>query len=73
MLERYEPVIGLEIHAELLTRSKMFCGCRVVDSVEAAPNTAVCPVCLGMPGMLPVINRRAVEFALRVALALGWV
>ncbi|MCA9864993.1 MAG: Asp-tRNA(Asn)/Glu-tRNA(Gln) amidotransferase subunit GatB [Anaerolineae bacterium] len=71
MLERYEPVIGLEIHAELLTRSKMFCGCRVVDSVEAAPNTAVCPVCLGMPGMLPVINRRAVEFALRVALALG--
>ena len=71
MLERYEPVIGLEIHAELLTQSKMFCGCRVVDSVEAAPNTAVCPVCLGMPGMLPVINRRAVEFALRVALALG--
>jgi aspartyl-tRNA(Asn)/glutamyl-tRNA(Gln) amidotransferase subunit B len=71
MLEQYEPVIGLEIHAELLTESKMFCGCGVVDSVEAEPNTAVCPVCLGMPGMLPVINRRAVEFALRVALALG--
>ncbi len=71
MHERYEPVIGLEIHAELLTQSKMFCGCRVVDSVEAAPNTAVCPVCLGMPGMLPVINGRAVEFAMRVALALG--
>ena len=71
MRDRYEPVIGLEIHAELLTQSKMFCGCRVVDSVEAAPNSAVCPVCLGMPGMLPVINRRAVEFALRVALALG--
>ena len=71
MQERYEPVIGLEIHAELLTQSKMFCGCRVVDSVEAEPNTAVCPVCLGMPGMLPVINRRAVEFAIRVALALG--
>ncbi|MBP6015620.1 MAG: Asp-tRNA(Asn)/Glu-tRNA(Gln) amidotransferase subunit GatB [Candidatus Promineofilum sp.] len=71
MLERYESVIGLEIHAELLTQSKMFCGCRVVDSVEAAPNTAVCPVCLGMPGMLPVINRRAVQFALRVALALS--
>ncbi len=71
MGERYEAVIGLEIHAELLTESKMFCGCRVVDSVAAAPNTAVCPVCLGMPGMLPVINRRAVEFALRVALALG--
>jgi len=66
----YEPVIGLEIHAELMTESKMFCGCRVVDSVEAAPNTAVCPVCLGMPGMLPVINRRAVVYALRVALAL---
>ena len=71
MGDPYEAVIGLEIHAELLTESKMFCGCRVVDSVTAAPNTAVCPVCLGMPGMLPVINRRAVEFALRVALALG--
>jgi aspartyl-tRNA(Asn)/glutamyl-tRNA(Gln) amidotransferase subunit B len=70
-MNRYEPVIGLEIHAELLTNSKMFCGCRVVDSVEAAPNTAVCPVCLGMPGMLPVINRRAIEFAMRVALALN--
>jgi aspartyl-tRNA(Asn)/glutamyl-tRNA(Gln) amidotransferase subunit B len=70
MLDRYEPVIGLEIHAEMLTESKMFCGCRVVDSVEAEPNTAVCPICLGMPGMLPVINRRAVEFTLRVALAL---
>jgi aspartyl-tRNA(Asn)/glutamyl-tRNA(Gln) amidotransferase subunit B len=67
----YEAVIGLEIHAELMTDSKMFCGCRVVDSVEAAPNTAVCPICTGMPGMLPVINRRAVEFALRVALALN--
>lgn len=71
MLDRYEPVIGLEIHAELLTQSKMFCGCRVVDSVAARPNSAVCPVCLGMPGMLPVINRRAVDYALRVALALG--
>jgi aspartyl-tRNA(Asn)/glutamyl-tRNA(Gln) amidotransferase subunit B len=55
----------------MLTESKMFCGCRVVDSVEAAPNSAVCPVCLGMPGMLPVINKRAVEFALRVGLALN--
>jgi aspartyl-tRNA(Asn)/glutamyl-tRNA(Gln) amidotransferase subunit B len=71
MNKKYEPVIGLEIHAELMTHSKMFCGCRVVDSVEAPPNTAVCPVCLGMPGMLPVINRRAVEFAMRVALALN--
>ncbi|UCG25188.1 MAG: Asp-tRNA(Asn)/Glu-tRNA(Gln) amidotransferase subunit GatB [Chloroflexota bacterium] len=67
----YEPVIGLEIHAELLTNSKMFCGCRVVDSVTASPNTAVCPVCLGMPGMLPVINRRAIELAMRVGLALN--
>lgn len=66
----YEPVIGLEIHAELETQSKMFCACRVVDSTEAAPNVAVCPVCSGMPGVLPVVNARAVEFALRVALAL---
>ncbi len=70
-MAQYEPVIGLEIHAELLTESKMFCGCRVVDSVESSPNRAVCPVCLGMPGMLPVINRRAVDFALRVGLALN--
>jgi aspartyl-tRNA(Asn)/glutamyl-tRNA(Gln) amidotransferase subunit B len=67
----YKPVIGLEVHAELMTQSKMFCGCRVVDSVTAAPNTAVCPVCLGMPGMLPVANRQAVELALRVAVALN--
>ncbi len=69
-MTNYEPVIGLEIHAEMLTRSKMFCGCRVVDSVEATPNSAVCPVCLGMPGMLPVVNKRAINFAMRVALAL---
>lgn len=67
----YEPVIGLEVHAELLTKSKMFCGCAVVDSTEAPPNTVVCPVCAGMPGSLPVVNERAVEFALRVALALN--
>lgn len=67
----YEAVIGLEIHAELLTRSKMFCACPVLDVTEAAPNSAVCPVCAGMPGTLPVINVRAVDFALRVALALG--
>jgi len=70
-MSKYEPVIGLEIHAELLTESKMFCGCRVVDSVTAAPNTAVCSVCLGMPGMLPVINKRAIELAIRVGLALN--
>ncbi len=68
---KYEPIIGLEIHAELMTKSKMFCGCKVVDSVTAPPNTAVCPVCLGMPGMLPVINRQAIEFSIKVALALN--
>jgi aspartyl-tRNA(Asn)/glutamyl-tRNA(Gln) amidotransferase subunit B len=67
----YRADIGLEIHAELLTRSKMFCGCPVVDTTRAGPNTAVCPVCLGLPGALPVANRAAVEFGLRVALALG--
>jgi aspartyl-tRNA(Asn)/glutamyl-tRNA(Gln) amidotransferase subunit B len=67
----FEPVIGLEVHAELLTNSKMFCGCAVVDSTQAEPNTSVCEICTGMPGTLPVINARAVEFALRVALALN--
>ena len=67
----YEPVIGLEVHAELLTKSKMFCGCAVVDSTAAPPNTVVCPVCAGMPGTLPVINERALELALRVAIALN--
>jgi aspartyl-tRNA(Asn)/glutamyl-tRNA(Gln) amidotransferase subunit B len=66
----YEPVIGIEVHAELQTASKMFCGCRVVDSTQAAPNTSVCPVCAGLPGTLPVLNQKAVEFGLRVALAL---
>jgi aspartyl-tRNA(Asn)/glutamyl-tRNA(Gln) amidotransferase subunit B len=66
----FEPVIGLEVHAELQTRSKMFCACPVVDLTEAPPNTAVCPVCAGMPGTLPVVNQKAVEYGLRVALAL---
>ncbi len=66
----FEPVIGLEVHAELQTQSKMFCACPVVDSTQAEPNIAVCPVCAGMPGVLPVINQRAVEYGLRVALAL---
>jgi aspartyl-tRNA(Asn)/glutamyl-tRNA(Gln) amidotransferase subunit B len=66
----FEPVVGLEVHAELHTQSKMFCGCAVVDPTSAGPNSAVCEVCTGMPGTLPVINQRAVEFALRVALAL---
>ncbi|RPJ02863.1 MAG: Asp-tRNA(Asn)/Glu-tRNA(Gln) amidotransferase subunit GatB, partial [Chloroflexi bacterium] len=67
----YEPVIGLEVHAELETASKMFCSCAVVDSTSAEPNTYVCPVCLGMPGVLPVINYQAVELGLRVGLALN--
>ena len=66
----FEPVIGLEVHAELSTISKMFCACEVVDSTLAAPNTAVCPICSGMPGTLPVVNQKAVDYAVRVALAL---
>ncbi len=69
-MDPFEPVIGLEVHAELQTRSKMFCTCAVVDSTQAAPNVTVCPVCAGMPGVLPVVNQQAVEYALRVALAL---
>ena len=68
---RYEPVIGLEVHAELATRTKMFCACPVIDPTCSRPNVAVCPVCSGLPGVLPVVNRQAVELALRVALALG--
>jgi len=65
----YDVVIGLEAHAQLLTASKMFCGCSTVFG--AAPNTQTCPVCLGMPGVLPVINQKAVEFAIRTGLALN--
>jgi aspartyl-tRNA(Asn)/glutamyl-tRNA(Gln) amidotransferase subunit B len=65
-----EAVIGLEVHAELQTRSKMFCSCPVVDATLSRPNSAVCPVCAGMPGVLPVVNQQAVEYGLRVALAL---
>ena len=68
---KYEPVIGLEVHAELLTQSKMFCGCEVVDSITAKPNRYICPVCTGQPGALPVLNKKAVELAIRVGLALG--
>ncbi|MFN8384996.1 MAG: Asp-tRNA(Asn)/Glu-tRNA(Gln) amidotransferase subunit GatB [Anaerolineales bacterium] len=66
----YEPIIGLEVHAELLTRSKMFCGCEVVDSITAKPNRFICPVCTGQPGALPVLNKKAVELAVKVGLAL---
>ncbi|MBC7326188.1 MAG: Asp-tRNA(Asn)/Glu-tRNA(Gln) amidotransferase GatCAB subunit B, partial [Moorella sp. (in: Bacteria)] len=61
----YEAVIGLEVHVELKTNSKAFCGCTTAFGGE--PNTHVCPVCLGLPGVLPVINRRVVEFGLKTA------
>lgn len=68
---KYEPVIGLEVHAEMATATKMFCSCPVVDTTQVRPNTSVCPVCAGMPGTLPVVNRLAVEYGIRVALALN--
>ncbi len=66
----YETVIGLEVHVQLHTRSKMFCDCSA-DYASAPPNTHVCPVCLGMPGVLPVINKQAVEYTLMTALAMN--
>jgi aspartyl-tRNA(Asn)/glutamyl-tRNA(Gln) amidotransferase subunit B len=68
-ISRYEPVIGLEVHVELGTGSKMFCGCST--AFGAAPNTQVCPVCLGLPGSLPVVNEMAVESTIRIGLALN--
>jgi aspartyl-tRNA(Asn)/glutamyl-tRNA(Gln) amidotransferase subunit B len=68
-MERYEPVIGLETHVELGTRTKMFCGCTTRFGAE--PNTQVCPVCLGLPGSLPVINKMAIEHTIRIGLALN--
>ena len=63
----YEAVMGLEVHAQLLTKTKIFCNCST--AFGAPPNTHTCPVCLGMPGVLPVLNRKVVEYALRMALA----
>src|SRR5919202_4215771 len=65
----YEAVIGLEVHAQLLTESKMFCACSA-RYAGAEPNTVVCPICLGMPGVLPVMNEKAVEYTILTALAL---
>src|SRR5450432_47903 len=69
MIARYEPVIGLEVHVQLATATKIFCGCPT--SFGAPPNTNVCPVCLGLPGALPVLSRAAVELAIKGALALN--
>src|SRR4249920_1627128 len=69
MLASFESVIGLEVHAQLLTASKIFCGCSAAFGAD--PNTHICPVCLGLPGALPVLNRTAVDFAIRAGLALG--
>ena len=68
-IARYDPVMGLEVHVELSTASKLFCGCSTEFGAE--PNAQVCPVCLGLPGSLPVLNRTAVESAIRLGLALN--
>src|SRR4030067_1290653 len=66
---QYETVIGLEIHAQLMTDSKMFCGCSV--KFGAGPNTQTCPVCIGMPGVLPVMNKKAIEYVIKTGLAVN--
>jgi aspartyl-tRNA(Asn)/glutamyl-tRNA(Gln) amidotransferase subunit B len=68
-LEQFDPVLGLEVHVELNTASKMFCGC--ANKFGAVPNSNTCPVCLGLPGSLPVVNAKAIESAIRIGLALG--
>tara|TARA_B100001142_G_scaffold329887_1_gene394926 strand:- start:65 stop:1540 length:1476 start_codon:yes stop_codon:yes gene_type:complete len=70
MNNKYETVIGLEVHSQLLTKSKMFCGCES-DYQNAQPNSRVCPICMGMPGVLPVVNKKAVELIIKTGLAIG--
>ena len=67
---KYETVIGLEVHVQLDTLTKVFCGCR--NAFGAGPNTQVCPVCLGQPGSLPVLNKKAFEYSIKVAIALNF-
>src|SRR5581483_9500279 len=69
-MSKYIPTVGLEIHAELRTETKMFCDSKN-DPFNSAPNTNVCPICMGHPGTLPVINKKAVEHVLRVGMAIG--
>src|SRR4030081_3222619 len=69
VLAKYEPVIGLEVHVQLLTRTEIFCACST--RFGDPPNSNVCPVCLGLPGSLPVLNKRAVEMAIRASLAVN--
>ena len=69
MNEPYTIIIGLEVHVQLLTRTKLFCGCST--KFGAPPNTQTCPICIGMPGTLPVMNRRAFELSLKSAVALN--